>query len=356
MWCVSRLKKTHKFLPRRESHYVSRLISDSQWQNYTVVLAEIVNTTLYSASTCYSKWTLFFFGSSQRALSSSTEPLDTDLFIQHGGGDSFSAVQLVDNVESHTRQHLPNVLDVILHQTFEHVLKHLQSNMSEKKLGQTDESAVRELQNSAVSAGRQDSQKAQHSGDSVNSLIKPRRLLAVGTQEIESTNVDSPVIETQPSKNKSSKPEDKRQEFDHQHHLKRRKLSNKDEINQTDDRVSESDNLTSNRTTEKPKSNSDFCASTTIPDCPVSSQNTFHDLPHATYAIRRCSQWMRTNPRKENPTDVNHHLETTGGDSDKTVARSSLIGHSGHLHFRQRWKYDTGKCVDASPLLVTDSR
>ncbi|XP_071786439.1 beta-alanine-activating enzyme-like [Asterias amurensis] len=65
------------------------------------------------------------------ALSSSTEPSDTDFFIQHGGGDSFRAVQLTDAVESQTRISLPELLDVIVHETFAHVLEHIQINESE---------------------------------------------------------------------------------------------------------------------------------------------------------------------------------------------------------------------------------
>ncbi|XP_033631782.1 beta-alanine-activating enzyme-like isoform X2 [Asterias rubens] len=65
------------------------------------------------------------------ALSSSTEPSDTDFFIQNGGGDSFRAVQLLDAVESQKRLAFPDLLDVILHETFSRVLEHIQRNVSE---------------------------------------------------------------------------------------------------------------------------------------------------------------------------------------------------------------------------------
>ncbi|XP_033631783.1 beta-alanine-activating enzyme-like isoform X3 [Asterias rubens] len=67
----------------------------------------------------------------KNALSSSTEPSDTDFFIQNGGGDSFRAVQLLDAVESQKRLAFPDLLDVILHETFSRVLEHIQRNVSE---------------------------------------------------------------------------------------------------------------------------------------------------------------------------------------------------------------------------------
>lgn len=393
-------------------------------------------------------------------MSSSTGPLDTDLFIRNGGGDSFRAVQLTDTVESLTRICFPHLLDVILHETFSHVLEHIQRNVSEKTLYSKDgsdlESVAKEqevevvgqkegklLRNGFESHDEQrilmhsknpdivptfqtatstgsispDAQSEDKQAELEYQQLPKRRKLCSktgttkkdGTTGVEAMNEKSTVLHDNSSEldytvrdaahsqetygpNGNVKLEDKQDTFEKQLSSKTKASLSQAAVNEIDNdeeatkndrfelksesHLSPSRRLSNSASSWRPKEavlepgvcsstaaqqksfhdsievnmSGDLCAPL-IPNNHLSQISNCHDIPHSShvpYAIRRCSQWMSTKPDKEIA------LENICGDKKETLAGSSSP-HIPPPQLVQRWKYDTGKCVDASPLVALTS-
>ncbi|XP_022079526.1 acyl-CoA synthetase family member 4-like isoform X2 [Acanthaster planci] len=237
----------------------------------------------------------------KKAAPSSVDPEDSSSFILHGSGDSFQAVQLVDAIELWTGRPMPHLLDIILHKTFRHVLKHIQSCSVATTEGQLEKPSKRRktsLQNSI-----KDTSAAEN-----KFKINSERPELLENNQLQILAVDS-----------------------------------------------ESEAFF-------PKAAEKYCVSShEMPDTigvQEVTKNSTEDPPNATdfIVLRRCSQLVIGRQRKEFGASFVPKIQSDG--SGRLVARDNPMSNF-HLeksvNLQLRWRYDTGKCVDASPLLVKTS-
>ncbi|XP_038055131.1 beta-alanine-activating enzyme-like [Patiria miniata] len=236
----------------------------------------------------------------KEAAPSSTEPQDNHSFILHSGGDSFQAVRLTDAIESWNGRPIPNLLDTILHQTFKSVLKCIRSCL--------DTATDDQLRKSK------------------------RRKISVPNDIVETTAVQDSEMETCAKLPKS---------------FSQNKCHRPEELDESDVSLQGVATQASNVNDSHDTSQTNCQPFASAVDPPVATDCV---------VVRRCSQLMAT---KERTVSYDAFLSELNDKSDGVVARGnqaedSSVGRS--VSLLQRWQYNTGKCVDASPLLVTHSR
>ncbi|XP_030836045.1 beta-alanine-activating enzyme-like [Strongylocentrotus purpuratus] len=286
---------------------------------------------------------------------------DHDFFVTLGG-DSFQALRLVNSLEASLGMPLPDLMDDLLHRTFSKVQQTIGQHLQQTTCGQSDlenhqDIDTRNQKTSIDSEHFIENHHQEYESDKEEQFANKNvdKLFAASTGK--EAVPDNGLLDNKPTQIAVRSVENQDLNISFSEHQKDNFLG---VDSATRGRKMDDDLLTSQALKRKLSSRdplddasskkTSISLETAPPLSSQSSNSRAAIQNNCTVSVRRGTQILHHNCFQERTSEGGH-----GACAEPSVEQSECSVNTGKLCLKEHWKVDTGKCVDASPLVVCTS-